>query len=241
MEVDGDLLLVEHVVKQEEIVHGHERYGVDEAASVQERFEVVVLLVLLYVVFKFVDVKVALSMPVLVLEIVHVCKGVFPCEAAVQVEIGCLKGAVVDDWEDVRVRNSRVNYLLPHTAISVLGEEEIVDSVEESRVVQARRDLIELLFKSLVKLGVADCTHPVSIHQMSGVPIRYTLKVLQDCRLELEEGLVSAAHSILLTVSEGAQQVRYVINVELALLVEVEGALLYTPEDALKVLGLQDV
>ena len=76
-----DLLVVEHEVQQEQVVHCHEGDRVDKAAGVQERLEVVVLLVLLDVIFKLVDVEVALCVPHFVLEVVHVGEGFLTCKA----------------------------------------------------------------------------------------------------------------------------------------------------------------
>ena len=67
VEVNGDLLIVEHEMQHKQVVYRHERYRVDEAASVEETLEVVVGLILLDVLFKLVHVEVSLCVPQFVL------------------------------------------------------------------------------------------------------------------------------------------------------------------------------
>jgi len=97
VEIYCDLLLGEGVVQQEQVVYSHEGDGVDEALGIQETLEVVVLVVALDVLFKFKYVEVSLSMPLLILEVLHVRNGILASKARLQVEPSGLEGSVVDD------------------------------------------------------------------------------------------------------------------------------------------------
>jgi hypothetical protein len=97
VEIYCDLLLGEGVVQQEQVIHSHERDRIDEALGIQETLEVVVLVVALDVLFKFKYVEVSLSMPLLILEVLHVRNGILASKARLQVEPSGFEGSVVDD------------------------------------------------------------------------------------------------------------------------------------------------
>lgn len=109
VEVNGDLLLVEDEVHKEEVVDGHERDGVDEAAGVEEGLELIVSLVLLDVLLQFVHVEVSFSVPLLFLEQLQVLELILPCEAPVKIVLSCLEWSVVDNGKDVRVGNGGID------------------------------------------------------------------------------------------------------------------------------------
>ena len=94
---------------KEEVVDGHERDGVDEAAGVEEGLELIVSLVLLDVLLQFVHVEVSLSVPLLFLEQVQVLELILPCEAPVKIVLSCLEWSVVDNGKDVRVGNGGIH------------------------------------------------------------------------------------------------------------------------------------
>ncbi len=96
VEVDGDLLFIENEVQEEQIVLGHKRDWIDEAAAVQESLEIVVLLVLLDLFFKLVDIEVALGMPELLLKILHPLEHVLTSEAGIKNVLSCLEGLIVN-------------------------------------------------------------------------------------------------------------------------------------------------
>ena len=80
---------------QEQVVNGQEWGGVHEALGIKEPFEIVVLLVSLYIFLKFVYIKVSLRMPVFVFKILKVRESFFPSELCLEVEPGCLEGPIV--------------------------------------------------------------------------------------------------------------------------------------------------
>ena len=140
VEIYCDLLVGEGEVQQEKVVHSHERDRVDEAFGIKETLEVVVLVVALDVLFKLVYVEISLSMPLLIFEILQISDGVLACEARLEVETGCFKGSVVNNWKDVGVGVSGVHNLLPEVAVRVLCEKEVVDGVEQRWVVKTIHD-----------------------------------------------------------------------------------------------------
>jgi len=73
MVVNGDLLLWESEMHYEEVVHSHERDGVNKAFCIQEALEIVVFLIFFTVFFEFKHIEITFSMPLLVLEIFHIC------------------------------------------------------------------------------------------------------------------------------------------------------------------------
>lgn len=127
-------------MQQEQVVHSHEGDRVDETLGIKEALEVVVLVVALDVLFKLVYVEVSLCMPPLIFEVLQVRDGILASEARLQVEPGSFEGSIEDDGEDVRVGISGVNDLLPEVAIRVLCEKQVVDGVEQRRVVKTVHD-----------------------------------------------------------------------------------------------------
>ena len=171
VEVDGDLLLGEHVMQQEQVILGDERDRVHEALGVEETLEVVVFAVPLNVLFKFVHIKVPLGMPLLVLEILHVLDFILASESPSKVEPGCLEGPVVDYGNDIGICDSCVDNLLPEAAVGILCKQQIVNGIEHSGVVQAVHDGFQTLQEGLVELWVANGTHTIGIHQMGSIAI----------------------------------------------------------------------
>lgn len=66
MEVNGDLVFVENVVKNEQIVECLERDGVEENLGVQETLELIVLFFSFDVFFQWMNIEVSFSIPKLV-------------------------------------------------------------------------------------------------------------------------------------------------------------------------------
>jgi hypothetical protein len=71
MVIDGYLLVIEYVMKKEEVVLLHEWDWIQKASAVQERLEVIVLLISVSLIFKFQSIIVAFSIPKFINEIVE--------------------------------------------------------------------------------------------------------------------------------------------------------------------------
>jgi hypothetical protein len=103
-------------------MNSHERYRINEALDIKEALEVIVLGVLLNVFFKFVGIEVSFRMPVLILEILHVCNFLLTCELSTKIEPCSLERSVIDNREYVWVGNGGIDNLLPETSVGRLSE-----------------------------------------------------------------------------------------------------------------------
>lgn len=241
MEVYSYFLLIENEVHEEEVVDGHERYGIDEAPGVQEALKVIILFVLFDVLLQFVHVEVALGMPELVLVVYHVIHRVLPIKAPVQIEFSSLEGLVINQRKDVRVGDRSVDHLLPQGLIHVLLEKQVVHSVEKRWIVKTRGNGIKLLLESLVKFWVPNTSDPIGVHQMGQISVAEGVQRLEYSGLKCEESLVLPIHPVLLAVYEGSQDVRYMVDIELPSLMKEQGPLLNAPKNPLKLTRLEEV
>lgn len=70
-------------------------------------------------------------MPLLLFELRHSVNDVLSCETTIQIVLGCLKWSIVDNREDVGIIACSIDQLLPQGFVLVLGEEHIIDRVEQ--------------------------------------------------------------------------------------------------------------
>lgn len=143
---------------------GHERDGVNEAACVQERLEIVVLLVSLDLFFKLVDIEVAFSMKLLLFKVLHSLESFFSSETSIEIVFSGLEWFIVNKGKNVEIIASGVDYLLPKSTIGILGKEEVINSIKERGIVELLCNSLQALLKSLVQLWVSNTSNTICIH-----------------------------------------------------------------------------
>lgn len=122
MIVDSNLLIVEHVVQQEQVVLSHKRNRVHKTPRVQKSLKIVVFLISFDLFFKLINIEIALSVPLFFFKLVQSSNCIFSSESSIQIVLSCLEWSIVDDGKDVRVVTCGIHQLLPQGFILILSE-----------------------------------------------------------------------------------------------------------------------